>query len=68
MRWPSCPSARRIPDGKGAEVERIVGIAQGQFHTHDVLANLTKNKTKPVVTPQQQHLSHGGERLERGAS
>ena len=37
------------PDGKGAEVERIVGIAQGQFHTHDILANFTKNKTKPVV-------------------
>jgi hypothetical protein len=37
------------PDGKGAEAERIVGIAQGQFHTHDILANFTKNKTKPVV-------------------
>jgi hypothetical protein len=37
------------PDGKGAEVERIVGIAQGQFHTHDILANFAKSKTKPVV-------------------
>jgi len=37
------------PDGKGSEVERIVGIAQGQFHTHDILANFTRNKTKPVV-------------------
>jgi hypothetical protein len=34
------------PDGKGGDVERIVGIAQGQFHTRDILANFTKNKTK----------------------
>ena len=27
-------------------MDRIVGIAQGQFHTHDILANFTKNKTK----------------------
>ncbi|HEY5055170.1 MAG TPA: hypothetical protein VII58_03370 [Acidobacteriaceae bacterium] len=33
------------PDGKG-EVERIVGIAQGQFRTREIIANLTKNKTK----------------------
>ena len=33
------------PDGKG-DVERIVGIAQGQFATHDILANFAKNKTK----------------------
>lgn len=37
------------PEGKGAEVERIIGIAQGQFHTHDILANFTKNKTKATV-------------------
>jgi hypothetical protein len=37
------------PDGKGPEVERIVGIAQGQFHTHDIMTNFTKNKTKPVT-------------------
>jgi len=37
------------PDGKGADVERIVGIAQGQFHTHDIQASFTKNKTKAVV-------------------
>lgn len=37
------------PDGKGAEVERIVGIAQGQFHTHDILASFTKSKTKPLT-------------------
>jgi hypothetical protein len=28
---------------------RTVGIAQGQFHTNTVLANLTKNKIKPFV-------------------
>ncbi len=37
------------PDGKGADTARIVGIAQGQFHTHDILANLTKNKVKTTV-------------------
>jgi len=37
------------PDGKGPEVERIVGIAQGQFHTHDIMANFTKTKTKPRI-------------------
>jgi hypothetical protein len=34
------------PDGKGGDVERIVGIAQGQFRTRDILANFAKNKTK----------------------
>ena len=44
-------AAFRTPnsDGKGADVERMVGIAQGQFHTHDILANFVKNKTKPVI-------------------
>ena len=37
------------PDGKGTDAARIVGIAQGQFHTHDIMANFTKNKTKPLV-------------------
>jgi hypothetical protein len=37
------------PEGKGAETERIVGIAQGQFHTHDIMASFTKNKTKPMT-------------------
>jgi hypothetical protein len=37
------------PDGKGSDTARIVGIAQGQFHTHDIMANFTKNKTKPLV-------------------
>lgn len=28
---------------------RIVGIAQGQFHTREIMANFTKNKTKAVT-------------------
>jgi hypothetical protein len=37
------------PEGKGAEMQRIVGIAQGQFHTREIMANFVKNKTKPVL-------------------
>jgi hypothetical protein len=37
------------PDGKGADVDRIVGIAQGQFHTREIMANFVKTKTKPTV-------------------
>ena len=37
------------PEGKGPDVERIVGIAQGQFHTRDIMASLAKSKTKPVI-------------------
>ncbi|MGP8260334.1 MAG: hypothetical protein ACLQM6_10330 [Acidobacteriaceae bacterium] len=38
------------PDNKGTvETERMVGIAQGQFHTRDILASFTKNKVKPVT-------------------
>ena len=38
------------PDNKGSvETERMVGIAQGQFHTRDILANFAKNKVKPVT-------------------
>jgi hypothetical protein len=37
------------PEGKGPEVQRIVGIAQGQFHTRDIMASFVKSKTKPVV-------------------
>lgn len=33
--------------GEGAT--RTVGVAQGQFHTREILANLAKQKTKPVV-------------------
>jgi hypothetical protein len=32
------------PDGT-----RIVGIAQGQFHTNNIMANFAKNKEKPLV-------------------
>jgi hypothetical protein len=39
-------AAFRDPKGEGA---RIVGIAQGQFHTREILANFAKNKTKPFV-------------------
>ena len=35
-------------DAKG-EGTRIVGIAQGQFHTREVMANFTKNKIKPTM-------------------
>jgi len=33
----------------GNKGTRIVGIAQGQFHTRDIMANFTKNKIKPTV-------------------
>ncbi|HEY1993264.1 MAG TPA: hypothetical protein VGG81_02590 [Edaphobacter sp.] len=33
----------------GSQGTRIVGIAQGQFHTREIMANFTKNKIKPVV-------------------
>jgi hypothetical protein len=39
-------AAFRDPSGEGT---RIVGIAQGQFHTREILANFAKNKTKPDV-------------------
>jgi hypothetical protein len=39
-------AAFRDPKGQGT---RIVGIAQGQFHTREIMANFTKNKTKPYV-------------------
>jgi len=37
------------PDGKSADINRIVGIAQGQFHTRDIIANFAKNKIKPTI-------------------
>jgi hypothetical protein len=37
------------PDGKGGEVQRIVGIAQGQFRTREIMASFVKNKVKPIV-------------------
>lgn len=39
-------AAFRDPGGSGT---RIVGIAQGQFHTREIMANFTKTKIKPVV-------------------
>ena len=33
----------------GAKGTRVVGIAQGQFHTREIMANFTKNKIKPTV-------------------
>jgi hypothetical protein len=33
----------------GNKGTRVVGIAQGQFHTRDIMANFTKNKIKPTV-------------------
>ncbi len=33
----------------GESTTRIVGIAQGQFHTTAIMANFAKNKTKPVM-------------------
>jgi hypothetical protein len=37
------------PEGKGGDVDRVVGIAQGQFHTHEIMANFAKTKTKPRI-------------------
>jgi len=37
------------PDAKSPDQTLIVGIAQGQFHTHDILASFVKSKTKPLV-------------------
>jgi hypothetical protein len=39
-------AAFREQKGEGT---RIVGIAQGQFHTREILANFAKNKTKPIA-------------------
>ena len=33
----------------GADGSRIIGVAQGQFHTAAILANFAKNKVKPVM-------------------
>lgn len=33
----------------GTDATRIVGVAQGQFQTRQILANFAKNKTKPVM-------------------
>jgi hypothetical protein len=41
-----CFAAFREQAGEGT---RIVGIAQGQFHTREIMANFAKNKTKPYT-------------------
>src|SRR5271156_1772863 len=33
----------------GGQGTRIVGIAQGQFHTREIMANFAKNKVKPYT-------------------
>jgi len=39
---------------KSGDGSRIVGIAQGQFHTGTIMANFTKNKTKSVAIRNNQ--------------
>ena len=39
-------AAFRSPGGEGT---RTLGIAQGQFHTREILANFAKQKTKPIM-------------------
>ncbi|MBS1799407.1 MAG: hypothetical protein JSS95_06230 [Acidobacteria bacterium] len=34
---------------EGTQGTRIVGVAQGQFHTREIMANFVKSKTKPVA-------------------
>src|SRR5215471_12966183 len=36
-------------DTSGSQGTRIVGIAQGQFHTREIMANFTKGKVKPLT-------------------
>ena len=33
----------------GENATRIVGVAQGQFHTNSIMANFVRTKTKPVI-------------------
>jgi len=40
--------------GTGGDGTRIVGVAQGQFHTREAMANFTKNKVKPVALRNHQ--------------
>jgi hypothetical protein len=39
---------------RSGDGSRIVGIAQGQFHTGTIMANFTKNKTKSVMIRNNQ--------------
>jgi hypothetical protein len=36
-------------DGGSSENGHILGVAQGQFHTREIMAHFVKNKIKPVV-------------------
>ncbi len=47
-------AAFRTKDGT-----RIVGIAQGQFHTGTIMANFAKNKVKPEVLRGDEYLPDG---------
>jgi len=46
---PAAGNGNGAPAKPAADTTRIVGIAQGQFHTSEILANFAKNKTKPIV-------------------
>ncbi len=39
-------AAFRLPSGEGT---RSIGIAQGQFHTREIMANFVKQKVKPIL-------------------
>ncbi len=41
-------AAFRVGDS-GTNMTRTVGIAQGQFRTHDILQNFAKQKVKPII-------------------
>lgn len=36
-------------DGSSSQGSHIMGVAQGQFHTREIMANFAKNKIKPTV-------------------
>lgn len=36
-------------DGSSSQSSHIMGVAQGQFHTREIMANFAKNKVKPTV-------------------
>lgn len=36
-------------DGGSTDSSHIIGVAQGQFHTREIMANFAKNKVKPAM-------------------
>jgi hypothetical protein len=46
--------------GKERESTKIVGIAQGQFHTREIMANFVKTKTKPITLRNNSIYPMGG--------